>query len=1234
MKKVIQHVFRLIACTLMLAGLHLSVFAQTTDEKPVIIFRTSIYDTYGEQNAFSFVIGTTENTYIDVDCGFGSVECQVEPAVFDSETQSIKGTTVTCKVSKEGIVKVYGDASLIDYFDASGCYIREIEFGSLTNLDILALEHNELEQIDLSPFTKLASLNISDNPFNVKPLDVGKNKPGLMILDMNIIGDVSADFDIANYPSLVTFSAWNCKNMAHLDPTKCPDLVRMSVDVTAISSLDVSKNAKLQILNISDTRITSIDLSKNTELREFYCSHQSGTVNTDVKLSSIDLTHNTKLLHLFCAGNNLTNLDLTNCSELFTLSARYNKLSSIDLSKNTGLYSVDLAYNDMDFSTLPLDPGTWNEYYYEQNEFLVDKSYPVGAVIDLSSRVLREGTQTYAKLYHYVKTNPNNSTPLDESYYTYADGKLTLLKEYTADSLYVVFSNSAFPAYSLSTKRFKVKKAEDYGKPDRTVTINAGIQNGGQVSFGIGIAGATETDRKEFYVDFGDGDRKTFYATTSGIPAQDNVTGAKSGSGSMSVWVPEGTYVTAINSEMPLYGIDLKEVPLLQYLRLADGGLYEIDLGQNRYLRMLDLSGNNLSKLSLKGVTALYNKSLLTDINMSRNNLDAFEIEENSSMRSLDISHNRFSELLLNEAVNLEKINISHNDLTTLNLAYCSKLTDADLSFNRLASIIFPEEENNIKRLAVNGNCFTFATLPQPGSMSLENYVYAPQHVISIPTKAPGINLSEQAVTVDGHTTAFVWKDMQGNVMTAGTDYDIVNGKTTFKNLEMGTIHCEMTNAAFPDMSGENALKTTPVLAAGMPTNLLATFVTPVGGQNAALSLAATDNSTALYIDWTGGDDLSQYMLKDTYTLFSAKTTKDAVVKVYTYDEAEKIKVFSVGGVTMSSMDASKMKDLTLFSVTDAGLENVTLPESAELRELYLEGNSLESIDLSKYSKLSSLSLTGNKFSTFDLSKYPSLSMVSLARNSLTSVKLGNPLLWMLDLAGNEFADITVDNVPELEHLSLAANHLTAVNLGNLPKLRILYLDDNKLDFASLPRRKPEYSLYTYKNQAVINIEEIDGKIDLSRQKDVDGTATDYKWYLDMPQMNENGELEGEELYVDDEYLLTDGVTTFLKPFSNVVCVMTNGQFPGLYLYTPMMNVQGTTGIGGVYAGGSDIKVSLDANRITVSAPSDEKVVLYTSDGKVASSARVAGGVAVIDNVKPGLYVLTVGKKPYKLCVR
>ncbi len=264
----------------------LSSFTAAAEDTPMITFKTNIYDTYGASNSFHIVMGATEDTYFDIDYGFGTEEVAVGQAVFDEETQAIKGTSFSMSVAADGIVKIYGDPKLLDYFDAEGCYIDWIDFGDCTNLDILDLQHNELKRLDLSKYTNLSAIYLSDNPFTqATPLVIGNNHPNLMILEVDIVDWISPDFDICYYPNLRSFDGYANKTLTHLDPTKCPYLLSLSVDSAPIKSLDVSKNPLLQVLNVSDSGISSLDFSNNPILQKLYVEHGSRLIKPRAKFT-------------------------------------------------------------------------------------------------------------------------------------------------------------------------------------------------------------------------------------------------------------------------------------------------------------------------------------------------------------------------------------------------------------------------------------------------------------------------------------------------------------------------------------------------------------------------------------------------------------------------------------------------------------------------------------------------------------------------------------------------------------------------------------------------------------------------------------------------------------------------------------------------------------------------------------------------------------------------------------
>ena len=249
-----------------------AAMAQSSEE-PIITFKTNIYDSYGAVNQFSLVLGaiTEESEYFDIDFGFGKNEYEVAVAA-DSES----GTLVSGTVSSGGIVKIYGDASKLDYFNASGCYIEWIEFNGCVAMDVLDLSHNELKRINLGNMPELRALNLKDNVFSAKsPLVLNQKWDKLQVLELDQIDymDMST-FDMGNYPALISFTAYHNLSLNKIEPAKCPKLVQLSLDVTNVETLDVTQNPELAILNVSETKITSIDVSKNPKLRELYCVHQ------------------------------------------------------------------------------------------------------------------------------------------------------------------------------------------------------------------------------------------------------------------------------------------------------------------------------------------------------------------------------------------------------------------------------------------------------------------------------------------------------------------------------------------------------------------------------------------------------------------------------------------------------------------------------------------------------------------------------------------------------------------------------------------------------------------------------------------------------------------------------------------------------------------------------------------------------------------------------------------------
>lgn len=1215
------------------AALALPMMASAAE--PTITLTSSMY----EQNVtgtFTILLGTTTPSYVDVDCGYGTVEYETSPVAYDPDTQGFTGTYITCQASAAGVVKIYADdPSLIDYFECVGGYVETVDLSQCPNIEILNLEHNALKTLDLSALNKLAAVYLSDNPFTANtPLTITGNRPTLQILEVSMIDYIDPEFDIVNFPNLLTFDAYACRSLRKLTPSACPNLMRLALDLTQVAELDVTQNPELLILNIEDTRITSIDLTKNTKLQQLYASHFSGTVNSDIKLNELDITHCPDLIRLTASNNNLHELDLTKTPYLQYVLLQNNHLSSIDISNNQYFTTFKISGNDMSFATLPF-PGDrqWNDYEYRpRNLNLGARSFVEGTVFDLSDKLLREGTTTAVRMYSYDFVT-NESTELSSDYYTYDNGRITVNKE-CADSVFFAFSNSAFPDGDYCTDRFMVKSAEGMSKPSARVAFTTSVSSGNEITLHVRVEGASDENPRTVYIDFGDGTLVPFTVTTS--EGATVCTGTRAGYGKVTVYTEGDDVLTGFEAkDVPMYALDVTKATELQILGAINCNLSSINLEYNRCLTYLNLTGNKLTKLDLTGINELYTKNLLSTIRLNDNKIAELTLSPTLAIQYLDLANNQLTEFKDKDFDNMLYFDISGNQLSFVNVSYMTQAWNINVSNNLLTEINLPLE-NNLKTLNLSGNDFTLETLPLYTCNGTDGqYIYAPQRELQIPTRGPGFNLSAQNRVIDGQSTVFTWKKEDGTELTAD-QYTCEGGLTRFLDTTVGNVYCEMTHPALPQFAGENAFRTTLMKADEKPTNLVASFTTPVGGQNVTLSLASPSKGVALYVDWTGQDVFEQYMLKDTYTLFTATTTEGAAVKCYTYEPTEQLSIFSISYATLTDVDLSGLTNVSTLTIKDAGAESIVFPAQHKIFELDLSGNSFTSFDGSLFPNLVALSMINNNLTAIDLSHNKELQVCNLAENFITDVTFDNPSLWMLSLADNELTEIDFTGAPNISQLALNYNKLSNVDFSKLPNLIQLLIDHNRMRFSTLPYPSTQLISYIYANQENIDANPVDGRVDLSSEAVVFDTPTTFHWFLGEPSYDDYGNLTGEELYGnDDEYYLENGVTAFNADFQNVVGVLMNDVFPYLYLVTNPFDVTKASQID-ANVDLSEATVTVDGRTVTVTATAEDgtPAYFYTVDGRLAGESTFTAGQARITNLPAGAGVVLIGTQGTKVVIR
>lgn len=1175
-----------------------------------ITIRSDAYKEAGEDNHFTFLIGTkSAATYTIVDA-YGERQETFDAVNFDSSTGSFTGNWVQYKAPANGLIKIYGDASNIDVIIADGAFITEIDMPKCTGLEILSLEHNSLKRLDLTPFTKLSAIYLSDNPFTPEtPLKVGAPKDNLMILEIDIVSHLDQSFNLSDYPNLMTFDGYHNMDLYNVDPTGCPKLLVLSVEMAPVSSIDVSKNPELLRLNVSETRLTELDLSHNTKLEHLLAGHDSGSVNTDYYIKNIDLSHNPNLTLLSMNGNRMENIDLSHNTKLTNLSLTRNKLTGLNLAANTKLYSVTVMFNDMDFATLPAPEPTWGEYFYAQNPMEVPRSMAAGTALDLAKRVLRPGTQTSARVWKQVFNGED--VLLDESLWSYSNGKVTFPKA-MQDSVYVEFGNSLLSEYTLMTKPFMVKEAAEMNKPSKIVSFTT--QSMGSISMAVGLDGAVPGHPKKFYVDFGDGTLREFTSTFASEVVADNVSGTVSGL--VSIYIPEGEVLTSLKIEdVALAGIDVSNATELRRLTLKDCGLYEIDLRYNRCLTTLDLSDNLLTNLDLTGIFGDYEKNVLTTLDASDNELSSFTCISTRSMINLNLSDNKLDTFSLKDYDHIATLDLSDNLLTEIDLSYLAEAESIDLSDNMLTTVT-PCGTHIAPHFDISGNCLHYGTLPLPSDMG-NGYVYAPQKAITIASQSPTVNLTKYDVSVKGNPTLFTWKKADGTLLAEGTDYTIQGGVTTFLNESLGEVYCCLTNATFPLMSGEKALRTTTTKVISRPTHVIASFKTlALNDKGMPSVIFAATEPTTVYIDWKGdGSKLTGYDVKTSYIEYPVdEIFRGANVKVYatSAEDVKRINVFSIYNIRLDEVDLSPLTGAYSINLgyTSLTADQLTLPQTNGLGELSLPGNLFTEYPYKgRFPNLNMLNMSENKLTSFDASAVPDITYLVLSGNQITSLgSFNNANMWNLMADNNLIEEIDLSGLPNLTQLILNSNRLKHINLTPVKNsLQSVSLVANQFTFVTLPLLDdfPKLKVYYYGNQAPVDVSCVDMRVDLSEQATVNGQATEYAWYLGIPEYNpETGEWEGTQLVEGQDYEVADGVTHFLhsQP-GELICLMSNPVFPNLVLYTNLLTDSGVEGVAG------------DANCGPVRVYSLQGILL-----------REAPAAEALRGLSPGIYVID-GKK-------
>ena len=126
---------------------------------------------------------------------------------------------------------------------------------------------SKIESYDFSKMTNLRDVNLASAA--VKEIK-GLSAAGANLQNLQLSNTHVASLDISNNPNLTSIDLYNVKELTALDVTHNPNLIKLRLPMTSISTLDVSKCTKLTYLGVAHCKLSTLDIRNIPGLTTFY----------------------------------------------------------------------------------------------------------------------------------------------------------------------------------------------------------------------------------------------------------------------------------------------------------------------------------------------------------------------------------------------------------------------------------------------------------------------------------------------------------------------------------------------------------------------------------------------------------------------------------------------------------------------------------------------------------------------------------------------------------------------------------------------------------------------------------------------------------------------------------------------------------------------------------------------------------------------------------------------------
>ena len=160
---------------------------------------------------------------------------------------------------------------------------------------------SKIESYDFSKMTNLRDVNLASAA--VKEIK-GQSAAGANLQNLQLSNTHVASLDISNNPNLTSIDLYNVKELTALDVTHNPNLIKLRLPMTSISTLDVSKCTKLTYLGVAHCKLSTLDIRNIPGLTTFYAGSQSNSAGFS-QMITITMTQaqKTKFGNIFYEDN-------------------------------------------------------------------------------------------------------------------------------------------------------------------------------------------------------------------------------------------------------------------------------------------------------------------------------------------------------------------------------------------------------------------------------------------------------------------------------------------------------------------------------------------------------------------------------------------------------------------------------------------------------------------------------------------------------------------------------------------------------------------------------------------------------------------------------------------------------------------------------------------------------------------------------------------------------------------